>query len=66
CAICLGRQEHDYKLCNKELLWDGSKGHARRTSDKRLINSEGQNLCFQFQLPNGCRSNTHPDKHRCS
>jgi hypothetical protein len=67
CAICLGRQEHDYAKCVKEKLWDGTtNSYATRGEDRKLTSVTGNSLCFQWQLTKGCSKSTHLEKHRCS
>ena len=68
CAACLGRHDHDFTKCNLSKLWDGSelKEKAHRNNQGRLVGKDGSMLCFDWQLPGGCQSTSHPERHRCS
>lgn len=66
CAVCLGRYEHNFSKCNSALLWDGTKGWARKNEQGRLATPEGLVLCFDWQLPKACASTAHTEKHFCS
>ncbi|KAF8165622.1 hypothetical protein B0H34DRAFT_246454 [Crassisporium funariophilum] len=66
CAVCLGCFKHNFSRCNAPLLWDGQKGAASKNNNGRLANSKGLILCFDWQLPNGCTSSSHKEKHICS
>ena len=66
CAICLGRHEHDFGKCEARRLWDGSAGTARKGEGGKLTSTSGLPLCFDWQLPTGCQSTYHSDRHRCS
>jgi hypothetical protein len=66
CAVCLGRNDHDFSKCNSARLWDGTKGWARKNEQGRLATPEGLVLCFDWQLPKTCASTTHTEKHLCS
>ena len=66
CAVCLGRHEHDFGKCEARRLWDGSAGTARKGEGGKLISTSGLPLCFDWQLPAGCQSTYHSDRHRCS
>ena len=66
CAVCLGRHEHTFARCEEAKLWDGSVGSARKNEQGRLVAASGFPLCFDWQVPRGCRSTSHPDRHRCS
>jgi hypothetical protein len=65
CAVCLGRHEHTFSKCDGAKLWDGSAGAAKKT-EGRLVADDGFPLCFDWQVPKGCSSTSHPDRHRCS
>jgi hypothetical protein len=66
CATCLGRHEHSYSKCDGRKLWNGSPGRARKGELGTMVGPDGLPLCFDWQLPKGCRSTFHPEKHRCS
>ena len=66
CAVCLGRHEHPFAKCNDTKLWDGSASGARKNEQGRLVAADGFALCFDWQLPKGCGSTGHLDRHRCS
>lgn len=66
CAVCLGRHEHIFSRCEGARLWDGSDGAARKNEQGRLVAADGLPLCFDWQMPKGCASASHPDRHRCS
>ena len=66
CAVCLGRHEHTFSKCDGVKLWDGSAGSARKNEQGRLVAADGRPLCFDWQMPRGCSSTNHPDRHRCS
>ena len=65
CAVCLGRHEHSFAKCEDAKLWDGSASAARK-SEGQLVAANGLPLCFDWQIPRGCASISHPDRHRCS
>lgn len=66
CAICLGRHEHVFARCDTPKLWDGTVAAARKNEDGRLVATDGFPLCFDWQVPRGCASTSHPDRHKCS
>ena len=66
CAVCLGRHEHTFAKCDEAKLWDGSACGARKNEQGRLVAADGLALCFDWQLPKGCGSTGHTDRHRCS
>ena len=66
CAVCLGRHEHFFSKCEMPKLWDGSAPAARKNEQGRFAAASGQRLCFDWQLPRGCTSTAHSDRHRCS
>ena len=66
CAVCLGRHEHAFSRCEGIKLWDGSTGAAKKNEQGRLIAADGLPLCFDWQVPKGCTSASHPERHRCS
>ena len=65
CAVCLGRHEHSFTKCKDAKLWDGSASAAQK-SEGQLVVANGLPLCFDWQIPRGCASISHPDRHRCS
>ena len=66
CAVCLGRHEHTFAKCENTRLWDGSASGARKNEQGRLVTSDRTSLCFDWQLPKGCGSTSHMEKHRCA
>ena len=66
CAVCLGHHDHPFGRCKARKLWDGSGETARKGESGRLISPSGFPLCFNWQLPTGCQSTTHPERHKCS
>jgi hypothetical protein len=66
CAICLGLHDHEYYKCEGPKLWDGSNGAARKVERGRLVGPGGAPLCFDWQLPRGCQSTLHNERHKCS
>ena len=65
CAVCLGHHEHTFLKCDGAKLWDGSAGSARKNEQGRLVAADGLPLCFDWQMPRGCASTSHLDRHRC-
>jgi hypothetical protein len=67
CALCLGRFAHNVHKCKSELLWDNkTPTSCRRSTDGRLVNSQGLQLCYDWQRPNGCASTGKDHIHECS
>ncbi|KAH9001940.1 hypothetical protein EDB86DRAFT_2801368 [Lactarius hatsudake] len=66
CAVCLGRHEHVFTRCEGPKLWDGTTASARKNEQGKLVAADGYPLCFDWQVPRGCTSSSHPDRHRCS
>ena len=66
CAVCLGHHDHTFAKCNNAKLWDGSPSAARKNEQGRLVTANGLALCFDWQVPKGCRSSSHLDRHICS
>jgi hypothetical protein len=66
CAACLGRHEHAFGKCEGHKLWDGSPGSARKSEQGKLVGADGLPLCYDWQLPRGCQSALHLDRHKCS
>lgn len=66
CAVCLGRRPHNVARCSPDTLWDGTKARCRRDRQGRIINPGGQAVCFDWQRPNGCQSNSPSHIHECS
>ncbi|KAF8878935.1 hypothetical protein BD779DRAFT_1553147 [Infundibulicybe gibba] len=67
CAVCLGRGTHDVAKCNAKILWDKTTpARCRRDGEGRIINPQGQILCFNFQRKAGCPSRSHDDRHECT
>ena len=66
CAVCLGRHDHTFAKCDNTRLWDGSPCAARRNEQGRLVAESGLPLCFDWQVPKGCKSTGHLERHVCS
>ena len=66
CAVCLGRHEHAFTKCDNTKLWDGSPCASRRNEQGRLVAANGLSLCFDWQVPKGCKSSGHLERHLCS
>jgi hypothetical protein len=66
CAACLGRHDHAYGKCEGRKLWDGTDASARKNEHGKLVAADGLPLCYDFQLPKGCSSSLHLDRHTCS
>jgi hypothetical protein len=66
CTLCLGRHRHDTFRCSPATSWDGSLLRCHRNSSGRLTNPSGLVLCSDWQLPRGCSSASHTDRHECS
>ena len=66
CVVCLGCHEHNFVKCDDAKLWDGSASGARKNEQGRLVAADSLTLCFDWQLPKGCGSTGHVDRHRCS
>lgn len=66
CAICLGRHEHSFARCEARSLWDGSAGVAKKGEHGKLVGPDGLPLCYDWQLPRGCQSVLHSDRHKCA
>jgi hypothetical protein len=67
CALCLGRFAHNVHKCKSEFLWDNrTPTSCRRSTEGRLINSQGLQLCYDWQRPNGCASTSKDHIHECS
>ena len=65
CAVCLSRHDHAFTKCDNAKLRDGSLSSAQKESG-RLVSTNGLLLCFNWQVPRGCRSTGHSDFHLCS
>ena len=66
CAACLGRHDHPFAKCEGAKLWDGTPSAARKNDQGRLVAMDGLPICFDWQVPKGCASTSHPERHRCS
>ena len=66
CAVCLGCHDHSFAKCKEPKLWDGSANASRKGEQGVLVAANGLPLCFNWQIPRGCNSVSHPDRHRCS
>ncbi|KAJ7467401.1 hypothetical protein B0H11DRAFT_1732815, partial [Mycena galericulata] len=65
CAVCLGRHRHNVAACKSTKLWNGSTpARAKRNSGDRLVNSQGDAICLNWQR-SSCDSN-HSSRHECS
>jgi hypothetical protein len=66
CAACLGRREHPFIRCEGRKLWDGSNSASRKDESGTLVSTDGLPICYNWQLPRGCQSAMHSNRHRCS
>ena len=66
CAVCLGCHDHSFAKCEEPKLWDGSANASRKGEQGVLVAANGLPLCFNWQIPRGCNSVSHPDRHSCS
>lgn len=66
CAVCLSRESHDVRNCNRTTLWNGKPARVSRTSYNRIANPSGVQLCVAFQTVRGCSSDATSHKHECS
>ena len=66
CAVCLNHHKHNFSKCDGVKLWDGSVGSPRKNKQGRLVAANGLPICFDWQMPQGCASTSHSDRHRCS
>jgi hypothetical protein len=66
CATCLGRHEHNYGKCDARKLWNGSTAASKKSGLGRLVGEDGLPICYDWQLPVGCQSTMHSERHRCS
>ena len=66
CAVCLGRHEHFFAKCEETRLWNGSAAAAQKNKQGHFAAVNSQHLCFDWQLPRGCASTSHTDRHICS
>ncbi|KAJ3806340.1 hypothetical protein F5876DRAFT_21931, partial [Lentinula aff. lateritia] len=71
CHRCLGRDKHDVRHCSHTSIWNGKHGvmcHWNKQGFLEITDgtNAGQELCADWQRPNGCTSQAHPEKHRCS
>ncbi|KAI0037963.1 hypothetical protein FA95DRAFT_1506252 [Auriscalpium vulgare] len=64
--MCLGRDQHDVGHCNRARLWDDSRAtRCTRNARDRLAVGDTE-ICLAWQLPNGCQSTNHLERHACS
>ena len=66
CALCLARGHPGMSRCTADALWDGTPARCRRSADGRIVNPDGVDLCFSWQLARGCGSRRHDDRHECA
>ncbi|KAF9027396.1 hypothetical protein BDZ89DRAFT_808021 [Hymenopellis radicata] len=67
CPLCLGCFRHNIRTCERTVLWDDkTPARCKRNERGHLENPAGQELCSNWQRPNGCTDNRHPSKHECS
>ena len=66
CATCLGRHEHTFGKCEARKLWNGAAAGARKVGIGRLVGEDGLPICYDWQLPPGCQSTLHNERHKCS
>jgi hypothetical protein len=64
CAICLSRAPHNIRTCKATKRWDGLPTLYSRNADLRIIDSQGNVICSDWQRPKGCTSTRH--RHECS
>ena len=64
CAICLSRAPHNIQTCKATRRWDGKPTLYSRNSDLRIIDSQNNVICSDWQRPIGCPSTRH--RHECS
>ena len=66
CATCLGRHEHPFGKCTAHKLWNGAVAGAKKNGYGRLVGEDGLAICYDWQLPSGCQSTSHNERHKCS
>lgn len=66
CALCLARGHPGMSRCTADVLWDGTPTRCWRSADGKIVNPDGVELCFSWQLARGCNSRRHDDRHECS
>ena len=66
CTVCLGRHKHAFAKCDNTKLWDGSPCASQRNEQGRLVAANSLSLCFDWQVPKGCKSSGHLEQHMCS
>ena len=66
CATCLGRHEHAFGKCTARKLWNGAAAGAKKNGYGRLVGEDGLAICYDWQLPPGCQSTSHNERHKCS
>ena len=54
CPICLGRHRHHIASCQATETWNGTKSLCSRTSNGRILNTQGVVICSDWQRPNRC------------
>ncbi|KAG2093714.1 uncharacterized protein F5147DRAFT_558869, partial [Suillus discolor] len=66
CAVCLGRNNHNFIDCSTDRLWDGVQPTvATRTNKQLLLRASNKPLCIDWQRSR-CTSQSHDDRHICS
>ncbi|KAJ7753476.1 hypothetical protein B0H16DRAFT_1231035, partial [Mycena metata] len=66
CAICLGLHDQVSK-CRSPTLWNGGVARCHRDERGRLTNTDGVNICLNFQRSDGCSGRAGPRHiHECS
>ncbi|KAH8091367.1 hypothetical protein BXZ70DRAFT_482736 [Cristinia sonorae] len=66
CVICLSRRTHNLSKCNATKLYNGTPAHVHRNKEGRIVDRHNQELCFEWQLAQGCRSKSVSHRHECS
>ena len=66
CTTCLGRHEHAFGKCTARKLWNGAAAGAKKNGYGRLVGEDGLAICYDWQLPPGCQSTSHNERHKCS
>ena len=67
CPICLGRKQHNIRVCRLTSLWDGKhKTQCARSEDGRIIDNNGQALCYNWNQATGCKDKSGHHIYECS
>jgi hypothetical protein len=57
-------QTHLFQVRRRQAV--GWVSRRSQKTEGRLVADDGSPLCFNWQVPKGCSSKSHPDQHRCS